>query len=99
MTILRLALTAHSALPSCDHKPLSSYDTSAPLMTLASDGGRKTALGFSFQTKKCAPMSSSSSSPSTRSARFMVSSHEHDDESSSEGSVPNFDLYFVCRKL
>ncbi|THU70008.1 hypothetical protein C4D60_Mb08t20450 [Musa balbisiana] len=96
MTILRLAFTAYSAFPSCDHKPLSSYDTSAPLMTLASGGGRKTALGFSFQTK---PMPLSSSSPSTRSARFMVSSQEHDDESSSEGSVPNFDLYFVCRKL
>ncbi|CAL9132921.1 unnamed protein product [Musa textilis] len=68
-------------------------------MTLASGGGRKTALGFSFQTNKCAPMSLSSSSPSTRSARFMVSSQEHDDGSSSEGPVPKFDLYFVRRKL
>ncbi|CAL9097713.1 unnamed protein product [Musa textilis] len=84
MTTLRLGSTACSAVLSRDRRPSSSYGHSAPSRALASCGGGEAVLGFSFRPNKRSPMTLASPSRSARAARFVASSQDHGDGSSSE---------------
>ncbi|WOL07254.1 phosphoribosylaminoimidazole carboxylase, chloroplastic-like [Canna indica] len=74
MTTLWLATPAYSALPSCDHRTLST--SNCHLKTPASYSGRKTTVDFSFRHKKGAPMPLPTLSRSARLVVFAASSHE-----------------------
>lgn len=97
MTTLRLGSTACSAFLSRDRRPSSSYGHSAPLRALASCGGGEAVLGFSFRPNKRSPMTLASPSRSARAARFVASSQDHGDGSSSERYVLKIDLLVILR--